>query len=122
MINVDIWKVTQFRDQARLERLNEHIRIHTSFQAHQIATATGCKLDVALHILSLAVIAGALKETTIFYNRHTNEAIYIGDVEKLEIQDEDTDTTLEESDLYWEPYYFTSQEARSTGWQFIKSK
>lgn len=105
-----------------MERLNGHIKLHQTFQAHQVATATGCSLDAAMLVLNCAVASGALGETTIFYNGQTNNIVHIGELEKLEIYDEDTGTTLEESDLTWDSFFFVNAVARAQGWQFVQSK
>jgi hypothetical protein len=73
MTEVKLSKVYYFNEDSHLEKLNRHVRIHTDLMPHQVAAATGCKLEEAMEVLMLLFhlyLAEAL--LLVYHNDHPN--------------------------------------------------
>lgn len=123
-MRVDIWRVTYFRSPLRMKRLNEHIALHDSFQHHQIETATGCNFYTVDLIMKRAVEDGAMIEKIAIYNRNHPE-VWIRVEEKIPsfpFYDDDNDEEIESEDqIFFEPIYIKSEDAKINGMEFFNS-
>ncbi len=124
-MSIDIWRIRYFRDDKRMQRLNEHVTLHSSFQLHQVAVATGCDLETARLVLDAARDAGALTQRIAIYNRNYSDSFFmVADcIPNFHFTDEEHEEEIEsEEQIRWEPIYVVTATARIEGMEFFKSQ
>jgi len=124
-MSIDIWRIRYFRDDKRMQRLNEHVTLHSSFQLHQVAVATGCDLETARLVLDAARDAGALTQRIAIYNRNYSDSFFmVADcIPNFHFTDEEREEEIEsEEQIRWEPIYVVTATAKIEGMEFFKSQ
>ena len=124
-MSIDIWRIRYFRDDKRMQRLNEHVTLHSSFQLHQVAVATGCDLETARLVLDAARDAGALTQRIAIYNRNYSDSFFmVADcIPNFHFTDEEHEEEIEsEKQIQWEPIYVVTATAKIEGMEFFKSQ
>jgi|JI7StandDraft_1071085.scaffolds.fasta_scaffold448273_2 hypothetical protein len=124
-MSIDIWRIRYFRDDKRMQRLNEHVTLHSSFQLHQVAVATGCDLETARLVLDAARDAGALTQRIAIYNRNYSDSFFmVADcIPNFHFTDEEHEEEIEsEEQIRWEPIYVVTATAKIEGMEFFKSQ
>ena len=124
-MSIDIWRIRYFRDDKRMQRLNEHVTLHSSFQLHQVAVATGCDLETARLVLDAARDAGALTQRIAIYNRNYSDSFFmVADcIPNFHFTDEEHEEEIEsEEQIRWEPIYVVTATAKNEGMEFFKSQ
>lgn len=124
-MSIDIWRIRYFRDDKRMQRLNEHVTLHSSFQLHQVAVATGCDLETARLVLDAARDAGALTQRIAIYNRNYSDSFFmVADcIPNFHFTDEEHEEEIEsEEQIQWEPIYVVTATAKNEGMEFFKSQ
>ena len=124
-MSIDIWRIRYFRDDKRMQRLNEHVTLHSSFQLHQVAVATGCDLETARLVLDAARDAGALTQRIAIYNRNYSDSVFmVADcIPNFHFTDEEHEEEIEsEEQIQCEPIYVVTATAKIEGMEFFKSQ
>lgn len=124
-MSIDIWKIRYFRDDKRMHRLNAHVALHSSFQLHQVAVATGCDLETARLVLDAAKSAGALTQRIAIYNRSYSDSFFMVTdcIPDFPFTDEEHEEEIEsEEQVYWEPIYVVTAPVKIEGMEFFKSQ
>ena len=124
-MSIDIWRIRYFRDDKRMQRLNAHVALHSSFQLHQVAVATGCDLETARLVLDAARDAGALTQRIAIYNRNYSDSFFmVADcIPNFHFTDEEHEEEIEsEEQIQWEPIYVVTATAKIEGMEFFKSQ
>jgi len=108
-----------------MQRLNAHVALHSCFQLHQVAVATGCNLETAKLVLDSAKSAGALMQRIAIYNRNYSDSFFmVADrIPAFPFTDEEHEEEIEsEEQIQWEPIYVVTATARIEGMEFFKSQ
>ena len=124
-MSIDIWRIRYFRDDKHMQRLNAHVALHSSFQLHQVAVATGCDLETARLVLDAARDAGALTQRIAIYNRNYSDSFFmVADcIPNFHFTDEEHEEEIEsEEQIQWEPIYVVTATAKIEGMEFFKSQ
>ena len=124
-MSIDIWRIRYFRDDKHMQRLNEHVTLHSSFQLHQVAVATGCDLETARLVLDAARDAGALTQRIAIYNRNYSDSFFMvaNCIPNFHFTDEKHEEKIEsEEQIRWEPIYVVTATAKIEGMEFFKSQ
>lgn len=122
-MKIDIGGILFFRDDKRIQRLNEHFALHSSFQLHQVAVATGCDFWAARMLLDEAKSAGVLTQKVAIYNRNYSDSFFmVADrIPDFPFTDEEHEEEIEsEEQLYCEPIYVMTTPAKNEGVEFFK--
>ena len=124
-MSIDIWRIRYFRYDKHMQRLNAHVALHSSFQLHQVAVATGCDLETARLVLDAARDAGALTQRIAIYNRNYSDSFFMVTdcIPDFPFTDEEHEEEIEsEEQIQWEPIYVVTATAKNEGMEFFKSQ